>query len=290
MNLKERLKIFTNSIRRLVTNPYISKRIKLQLIKDFLRFSFKTSCWHYVKFSRSYFNFKKEKILSYNIELESYMDFMDQFIDIFVDFVYFCPLRSKEPHIIDCGSNIGISIIFFKYMFPKASIIAFEPDPTMFILLKRNCEQNKLKKIKIINSGLYSKNGFTSFYSFDKESDNGTLGSTFLEHNDYRRARIKVSVTKLSDHIKNKVDILKVDIEGSEEVVMGEIRKKLHLVNNIIMEYHAFAEINKQNKLSKIIKYLESNFYFFLNENDGQILPTFDHHLVILKAKNKNNL
>ena len=40
--------------------------------------------------------------------------------------------------IIDCGANIGISLIYLKMVLPQSKIIAFEPDPFLFDYLTRN--------------------------------------------------------------------------------------------------------------------------------------------------------
>src|SRR5690349_14366069 len=48
--------------------------------------------------------------------------------EIFIDKVYLFHSAELSPRIIDCGANIGLSVIFFKRTFPSAKIIAFEPD------------------------------------------------------------------------------------------------------------------------------------------------------------------
>ena len=47
--------------------------------------------------------------------------------EIFIENIYKQTLREK-PYIIDCGANIGMSVIYMKQLYPQAEIIAFEPD------------------------------------------------------------------------------------------------------------------------------------------------------------------
>lgn len=58
--------------------------------------------------------------------------------ELFLDEVYRFNSNNNNPKIIDCGSNIGLSIIFFKRMYPNSEIIAFEPDNEIFNILKYN--------------------------------------------------------------------------------------------------------------------------------------------------------
>ncbi len=57
--------------------------------------------------------------------------------EIFLDEIYKQNLPSK-PYIIDCGANIGLSVIYMKRFFPGAEIIAFEPDEQNFKFLEEN--------------------------------------------------------------------------------------------------------------------------------------------------------
>ena len=49
-------------------------------------------------------------------------------LELFEHQIYKFKCDTETPYIIDCGANIGLSIIYFKLLFPKAEIIAFEPD------------------------------------------------------------------------------------------------------------------------------------------------------------------
>src|ERR1700693_4874079 len=62
----------------------------------------------------------------------SYSGFVCLFEEIFIRQDYIFVSRRPDPLIIDCGSNIGMSILYFKRRYPKARIIGFEPDPATF--------------------------------------------------------------------------------------------------------------------------------------------------------------
>ena len=58
------------------------------------------------------------------------------------------------PLIIDCGANIGLSSYYFALHFPKARIIAVEPDLNNITQAKSNCQ---LSSVTYIHAGIASK-------------------------------------------------------------------------------------------------------------------------------------
>src|SRR5438067_450203 len=56
--------------------------------------------------------------------------------------------KTDTPFIIDCGSHIGMSVLYFKRRCPQAQIIAFEPNPQTFQILERNIRQNHLQDVQ----------------------------------------------------------------------------------------------------------------------------------------------
>src|SRR5579862_7972163 len=59
------------------------------------------------------------------------------FYEIFIEEIYKQQFASKS-FVIDCGANIGLSVIYIKQLCPDAQIIAFEPDEKNFELLSKN--------------------------------------------------------------------------------------------------------------------------------------------------------
>lgn len=55
------------------------------------------------------------------------------FSQLFVGREYLNAIRNINPKvIIDCGANIGLASIYFKFYFPNAKIFAFEPESSNF--------------------------------------------------------------------------------------------------------------------------------------------------------------
>lgn len=181
--------------------------------------------------------------------------------EVFTDEEYRATLKTPEPLIIDCGSHIGLSILYFKKHYPQAKIISFEPDPTNFEILQKNIVANKLTGVSLVNAALTAQNGPVILYSSDKRtSENDWSWGNTISY-DLRPGNVQKTVpgTKLSSYLKNHVDLIKMDIEGAELEVLQEIEPQLGGVDQIILEYHGLPNA-KANKLSDVLKILRRNF------------------------------
>ena len=69
---------------------------------------------------------------------------------------YYVPPTLKPKMIVDIGSNIGSSIIYFHQQFPDAKILGFEPHPDTFRVLEKNVAD--LNGVKVFNYGLGATN------------------------------------------------------------------------------------------------------------------------------------
>src|SRR3989344_6241937 len=67
-----------------------------------------------------------ESIFGFKINVLDYWAFLGMFEEIFIQKQYYFDSRNRRPLIVDCGSNIGLSVVFFKILYPEAKIIAFE--------------------------------------------------------------------------------------------------------------------------------------------------------------------
>lgn len=181
--------------------------------------------------------------------------FLYMFNEIFVKEIYEFKNRTASPRIIDCGANIGLSVIYFKKKYPNATIIAFEPDQEIFKVLTQNVNSGNLKDIQLIDQALSSSSGEAFF------QPNGSDGGRIDTEDTHRT---KINTTQLSNYLHDRVDFLKIDIEGSETEVLEESFALLKNVDNLFVEYHSFK--NKEQSLERILKILlESGFRYYIN-------------------------
>jgi len=193
--------------------------------------------------------------------------FLYMYNEIFVKKIYEFKNKNNIPIIIDCGANIGLSVIYFKQKYPESNIIAFEPDQKIFKILTENISSGNLKNILLLDQALSASSGEAYFQA--NGSDGGRITTEDTQN-------IKIKTTRLSDYLTNKVDFLKIDIEGSETEVLEECSGLLKNVDNLFVEYHSFK--NKEQSLDRILKILqESGFRYYIDGfNSAQNQPFLD--------------
>lgn len=195
--------------------------------------------------------------------------------DIFKRNEYPFKTTKETPFIIDCGSHIGLSVLYFKKLYPNAKIVAFEPNPLTFKLLQKNIFQNKLRDVKLINVAVFDKNGNIDFY-VDKNTENPWgWGDSAVINKWYSvdtAKTIKVKAITLSQFIKPKVDLLKLDIEGVEERVLRSIEDKLKNIKEIMIEFHG-SSTNPKNDSSRRLTFLRKNGFVYRISQDWQFIP-----------------
>lgn len=182
-----------------------------------------------------------------NIELQglriSYFEpvsFYYELRDIFKKRIYHFEASTQTPFILDCGSYIGLSILYAKSLYADAKIIGFEPDPSIFQVLERNVKVNKLTDVQLVNAALGAQETELEFIA-----DGADGGHLTKYGSDSSENTVKVKCVKLSDYIDRPVDLLKMNIEGAEWEVFQEIQSKLPQIKEIIIEYHGFPELTQ---------------------------------------------
>ena len=134
---------------------------------------------------------------------------------------YYLPLALKPRVILDIGSNIGTSVLFFHEQFPSARIYGFEPHPETFRILQTNV--GSIPSVEVFNyalgatdakiSVMFDGADFSRFMAKIEDSDwCGPVSST--------ECQMKHAGGVMKDLGVTNVDLIKIDCEGAEYDVL----------------------------------------------------------------------
>lgn len=197
------------------------------------------------------------KLLGYKFIVADALSFYYNHKEIFIDKIYFFKSKNHQPIIIDCGANYGTSIMYFKSLYPEARIIAFEADPYIYKILQSNINEATLENVTLYNNAVWYEETFVSFLTEGADS-----GKVKIDSLSDREFGLKVKTKVLSSFLSGqKVDFLKIDIEGAEIEVLKECQHYLSNVENIFVEYHSF--LDKEQQLDEILLILKNAGFRF---------------------------
>ena len=182
--------------------------------------------------------------------------------------------NDKILNIIDAGSNIGLTSVYLSKYFPNSNFITIEPDTSNFDNVTYNLEANGIQNAVIIKGGLWSKN------------TNLKLVNDFRDKNDWS---IRVEETKEVGNLKafsvnylmeknqfETIDILKIDIEGSEKEVFTGSNADVSFLSKtkcIAIEIH--DEFDCREAINQILT--RYNFKFF---ESGELTIGINQNLI----------
>lgn len=158
------------------------------------------------------------------------------FIQIFITEEYKFEInKSINPSIIiDCGANIGLTSIYYKNKYQNAQIIAIEPEINNYSLLMENLKY--YSDIICLNNGIWNRKCHLNIIN-ENAPENSFV---FNESSNCDNIIDAISINDIVNEYKlNEIDILKIDIEGSEKMVFSTgCEEWLPLVKVLIVELH----------------------------------------------------
>ncbi|MDP2759237.1 MAG: FkbM family methyltransferase [Sideroxyarcus sp.] len=185
--------------------------------------------------------------------------------EIFVRENYKFNCESNSPTIIDCGANIGLSVLYFKSLYPHAVIHAFEPDPAAYEKLVANINKNGFKDVLTYNAAVWIEEGELVF-----ETD-GSWGGHIGDNANAPGLKVKAHV--LDGLLNKRVDFLKIDIEGAEsDVIMHSKELIVKNVEKLFFEWHSLT--GQPQRLGEILAFFEkSGFRYHIKEASNRSSP-----------------
>lgn len=167
------------------------------------------------------------------------------FIDAEYDFLkpY---LDSKDtPVILDVGAHIGTFSLWCFHQKPKAKILSVEPDINTFAVLSKTIAENDSFQWQALNRAASKNNDMLSFMRFETSSMSNRV-STKTEDNHVQVQGITapdlfdalVGPDGNPDCSPDKIDLIKIDIEGSEYDFITSHPDMLQKAERLVIELH----------------------------------------------------
>ncbi len=217
---------------------------------------------------------------NYTFQFPSAHEFMGLFKEVYINESYYLERSNEALEIIDCGANIGVSLLYIKTRVPNARVTCFEPNPAAREILQKNIQGNSWEStVTVYPFAMGSSEGNVDFY-VEENTPTGGGGSltTYLSSKKRTLKSFEVPIRMLSSYITKKIDFLKIDTEGAELDILTNLVQSgtIDKIQRIQLEYHYNPEYFKQ-PVSVLLTLLESaGFKTFV---EATIRP----HLVIDK-------
>jgi FkbM family methyltransferase len=223
------------------------------------------------------------KISKYSIKYFNEKEFHTLKREIFTNNCYYFQTENQNPLIFDVGAYIGISILYFKHIYPNCKIIAFEPNPKAFKKLEENIFKNDIKDTKIYNTAISYQNNEKDLYIDNTNMDRYSVASFRKDgwNREVKSKKIEVKTEKLNKYMDRPIDLLKLDVEGSEWNILSNISSNFINIRNIIFEYHP---VENQN-LEKFINLLKKQYNIHIFKDGKEIRHRIPNNkLLTIKA------
>jgi FkbM family methyltransferase len=171
-------------------------------------------------------------LLGHTFEMRDVPRYLETMPALFFGHLFRFTTTDDRPTIIDCGAGDGLGVCYFKHLYPESSIIAFEPDPHVFEILKRNCASWGAHDVQLIQKAVWTREATLPFRASGR-------GSGRIDEEATSRDVPRVSTSRLRDYLTERVDLLRLDIEGAELDVLIDCADLLGQVQNLAVDYHS---------------------------------------------------
>lgn len=134
----------------------------------------------------------------------------------------------ENKRVIDIGANIGVSALYFLTRSPDVKCYLFEPLPANIVRLKENLK-NFSDRYVLFENAVFNKSGKVEF---NVEPTGRYCQLVDIMPDPNQKNAIEVDCLNINDILEdlikkeNRIDLIKIDIEGAEQTVIAAIDKK----------------------------------------------------------------
>lgn len=181
---------------------------------------------------------------------------------------YHLPLHklADQSMILDLGSNIGLTLVHFKKLYPRAHVFGYEMDKDNFQIALRNI--STLRDCQVFNNAVWSSPGEVQYRGVDCEDAFNIVNRESITAKEKIKTAQAVTIDQIiAEHSLTRIDYLKMDIEGAERNIFGETSCDwLDIVQQLNIEGHDTVSFNE------IIKVLQARGFSCIEDKEHKSL------------------
>lgn len=261
---------FLDSIREVWKIPFLEKYlVSRSLGKIYGSFITKLAPNHY-SYSRGTIREVDRNGIAFRLDISDLVQWYIYFgfIEVSREMLY-SQIKNGDV-VLDVGANIGeTSLNIANIVGDKGCVHSFEPFPETFESFQHNLSLNNFSNIKVNRVGL----GDTEEEVGMEIRDNSNRGMNAIKQLDDDSER-KIKIVKLDSYIKenqiNKVDLIKIDVEGFElRVLKGAAETLENLKPRLFIELDDNNLRDQGDSAAELIRYLKNLNYSIVNSNNN---------------------
>jgi FkbM family methyltransferase len=147
----------------------------------------------------------------------------------------FLPFVDDVRVVFDVGANCGAASVHFARHYPAAAVHAFEPGREARSYLVRNVAA--LSNVRVHPIGLYSADQRARLYRGAGDLGQASVLRRAVNLDESEPVELRAGGTWAADQGIDRIDILKVDVEGCEVEVLEGLAALLPAVKVLFVEY-----------------------------------------------------
>ena len=204
-------------------------------------------------------------------------------------------ILSEGMIFIDIGAHVGLFSVPASFAVgSKGTVIAFEPHPENFAILRTNIHNNEIKNAQLIQSAVTNFNGVSELHESAINSGDHRL----VETNRISGSKVETVTTTLDTFCEQnnitKVDVIKIDVQGSEFAVLDGMQKLLDQNKKLalIIEYSPWMLRAAGAIPERLIQKLKMQGFDIsvIDESTGNLLAIESNQAEICEEKGFVNL
>ena len=174
--------------------------------------------------------------------------------------------------VLDIGANFGqMTVIFSKVVGEKGKVFSFEADDFICEILKKNVQVNNCNNVEVIFGAVHDVDNSTLVFPEQDFKKYGAYGSYGIDYKNKQTGRQVESLTIDGLGISEKIDFMKIDIQGGDLYAMkGAVNTIKKNRMPILFEFEHSLQEDMDLNFQEHIDFVQSIGYVFSKVINGQ--------------------